>query len=159
MAQHNELVTLLRQTEIFQGVDAPELQLITQQMTERSYNAGTVVFHEGDAGDRLFVILTGTMHVYVEREGKTITYAVMRAGECFGEMALIEDVPRSATVQAEAPAHCLTLSKQGFLDLIQRQPQIALTIMKSLCQRLRHTNALLQQSAHQAELGMLPVER
>jgi CRP-like cAMP-binding protein len=129
----------------FQGVDIPELQLISQQMTEQSYDAGAVVFHEGDMGDRLFVILTGTMHVYVEREGKTITYALMRPGECFGEMALIEDAPRSATIRAAAPAYCLTLSKQGFLSLIQRHPQIALTIMKSLCQRLRHTNELLQQ--------------
>jgi CRP/FNR family cyclic AMP-dependent transcriptional regulator len=147
MAQHDELVTLLRQIELFQGVDTPELHLISQQMTEQSYDAGAVVFHEGDVGDRLFVILTGTMHVYVEREGKTITYALMRARECFGEMALIEDAPRSATVRAEVPTHCLTLSKQGFLNLIQRHPQIALTIMKSLCQRLRHTNELLQQYA------------
>jgi CRP/FNR family cyclic AMP-dependent transcriptional regulator len=148
MAQHNELVTLLRQIELFQGVDIPELSLISQQMTAQSYDAGAVVFHEGDMGDRLFVILTGIMHVYVERQGKTITYALMHAGECFGEMALIEDAPRSATVRAEAPAHCLTLSKQGFLNLIQRHPQIALTIMKSLCQRLRHTNELLQHYAH-----------
>jgi CRP-like cAMP-binding protein len=126
-------------------VDSRELHLISAQMTEQSYDAGAVVFQEGDVGDRLFVILTGTMHVYVEREGKTITYALMRAGECFGEMALIEDAPRSATIRAEAPAHCLTLSKQDFLHLIQRHPQIALTIMKSLCQRLRHTNELLQQ--------------
>jgi CRP-like cAMP-binding protein len=145
MAQHHELVILLRQIELFQGVDSRELHLISAQMTEQSYDAGAVVFQEGDVGDRLFVILTGTMHVYVEREGKTITYALMRAGECFGEMALIEDAPRSATIRAEAPAHCLTLSKQDFLHLIQRHPQIALTIMKSLCQRLRHTNELLQQ--------------
>jgi CRP-like cAMP-binding protein len=147
MAQHNELVTLLRQIELFQGVDIPELQLISQQMTEQFYAAGAVVFHEGDIGDRLFVILTGTMHAYVEREGRTITYALMQAGECFGEMALIEDAPRSATIRTEAPAHCLTLSKQGFLNLIQRHPQIALTIMKGLCQRLRHTNELLQHYA------------
>jgi CRP/FNR family transcriptional regulator, cyclic AMP receptor protein len=147
MAQHDELVTLLRQIELFQGVDIPELHLISQQMTEQVYDAGAVVFHEGDMGDRLFVILTGTMRVYVEREGKAITYALMRAGECFGEMALIEDAPRSATIRAEAPAHCLTLSKQGFLNLIQHHPQIALTIMKSLCQRLRHTNELLQHYA------------
>jgi CRP-like cAMP-binding protein len=145
MAQHDELVTLLRQIELFQGVGLPELRLISQQMTEQSYDAGAVVFHEGDMGDCLFVILTGTIHVYVEREGKTVTYGLMRAGECFGEMALIEDAPRSATVRAEAPAHCLTLSKQGFLNLIQHHPQIALSIMKSLCQRLRRTNELLQE--------------
>jgi CRP-like cAMP-binding protein len=153
VAQPNELVPLLQGTELFQGVDAPELWLIARQMTEQVYDADTVVFCEGDPGDRLFVLLTGTMRVYVEREGNTIPYANIQAGEAFGEMALLEDAPRSATVRAEVPSRCLTLSKQDFLLLIQRDPRVALVIMKSLSHRLRRISALLEQHARPQSLS------
>ena len=144
---HEEKVTMLRRVGLFQGIDTADLQLIAQHMAEQSYTGGEVVFREGDPGDRLFLLLTGMMHVYVERDGKTITYNMMQAGECFGEMALIEDTPRSATVQAEAPSFCLTLSKQDFLNLLHRHPHIALGIVKYLLLRLRHTNVQLQDYA------------
>jgi CRP/FNR family cyclic AMP-dependent transcriptional regulator len=144
MVQDDYRASLLHQIDLFQGVDLSELGLIARQMTEETYDRDQVVFQEGDLGDRLYVILVGTMRVYVEREGKTITYALMQDGECFGEMALIEDAPRSATVRAEALSRCLTLSKQEFLALIGRHPNVALEIMKSLCQRLRHANTLMQ---------------
>ncbi len=153
MNQHDHRATLLHQIGLFQGVEPPELALIAQQMTEATYDPGQVVFREGDSGDRLYVILAGTMRVYVEREGKTITYTLMQAGECFGEMALIEDAPRSATVRAEKSSRCLTFTKQDFLALIARHPNVALEIMKSLSQRLRHTNALLQQFARTPSEG------
>jgi uncharacterized circularly permuted ATP-grasp superfamily protein len=95
------------------------------------------------------------MHVYVEREGKTITYDRLQAGECFGEMALLEETTRSATVQAEVSSHCLSLAKQDFLALMQ-QPRMVQEIMKSLLQRLRHTNVQLQEYARR--LPDVPVQ-
>jgi uncharacterized circularly permuted ATP-grasp superfamily protein len=138
---------MLHQVKLFHGIDAAELRLIAEYLSEHNYAAGDVVFREGDPADRLFLLLAGTMHVYVERDGKAITYNRLQAGECFGEMALLEETTRSATVQAEAPARCLTLSKQDFLDLLQRQPHMVQEIMKALLQRLRHTNVQLQDYA------------
>jgi CRP-like cAMP-binding protein len=139
-------LAMLQQVKLFHGIDSAELRLIAQHLTEQRYAAGDVVFREGDAADRLFLLLTGTMHVYVEREGKTITYDRLQGGECFGEMALLEETTRSATVQAEVSSHCLTLAKGDFLALMQ-QPRMVQEIMKSLLQRLRHTNVQLQQYA------------
>ena len=147
MVQDSKGLSQLRQVELFQGIDASELQLIAQEMTEQSYADGEVVFREGDPGDRLFMLLTGVMHVYVERDNNVISYNRLEAGEFFGEMALLEDVPRSATVQAEAPSECLTLSRQGFMDLMNRHPQIVFKIMKGLVPRLRQTNVQLQDYA------------
>ncbi len=147
MVTDSKQLALLRQVELFRGIDATELQLIAREMAEQSYKDGDVLFREGEPGDRLFLLLTGTMHVYVERDGKTITYSRLEAGEFFGEMALIEATPRSATVQAEAPSVCLTLSRQSFLDLLQRYPNIALAMMKDLLPRLRRTNVQLQHYA------------
>jgi CRP/FNR family transcriptional regulator, cyclic AMP receptor protein len=103
------------------------------------------VFHEGDAGDRLFLLLSGMMHVYVERSGKTIDYATIHPGECFGEIALIDDAARSASVRAQTSSRCCAFSKQDFLDIIQRYPHIALRVMQSLSRRLRQTSTRLQE--------------
>ncbi len=150
MTHPKALVRWLRQIELFQGMDTAALELISQNMTEYEYDADAIVFREGDVGDCLFLLLSGTMLVFVEREGKPVVYTTLQPGECFGEMALIEDTPRSATVKAEAPSRCVALTKQDFLDLIQRYPHLALGIMKSLCQRLRHGNARLQQYVRQS---------
>ena len=157
MAQDNETLTMLQQVKLFHGIDPAELHLIAQHLSEQAYAAGDVVCREGDPADRLFLLLAGTVHVYVERDGKAITYNRLQAGECFGEMALLEETTRSATVQAEAPVRCLTLSKQDFLDLLQRQPRIVQEIMKALLQRLRHTNVQLQDYARR--LPDIPAQR
>ena len=88
MVQLEERVSLLRQMGLFQNIDVAELQSIAQQMSESSFGNGEVVFQEGEAGDRLYLLLSGTMHVYVERDGNIISYSRLQPGECFGEMAL-----------------------------------------------------------------------
>ena len=147
MIEANEKITLLRQLELFQGIDEDALRLIADQMTEQPFADEEIVFREGDPGDRLFVLLSGTIHVYVERDSKVISYSRLQAGEFFGEMAIIDAKPRSATVRAEGPSVCLTLSRQGFLDLLQQHPLIALRMMTSLLPRLRRTNVQLQDYA------------
>jgi CRP-like cAMP-binding protein len=139
-----EALRSLQQVELFHGMDAESLRMIVQGTTEQTFAAGDVVCCEGEAGDRLFLLLAGTMRVYVERGGRIITYGILQAGECFGEMALIEDAPRSANVRAETPSCCLSLSKQDFMALISRYPHLAMGIMKSLSQRLRRTNTRIQ---------------
>ena len=146
MAQDDATLVSLRRTELFHDLDISILQLVAQQLTEHTYDAGQVVFHEGDTGDRLFLLLSGTMQVFVERDNTTVTYAVLQPGECFGEMALIEDRARSATVRAQDPARCYALSKQDFLDLIQRYPHVAFEVMRSLSRRLRQTSSRLHAS-------------
>ena len=147
MTHQDEKLSLLRHVEFFQSMDTAELELIAQQMTEMTYANGEVVVREGDPGDRMFLLMTGAMQVQVEREGKTITYGKLQAGECFGEMALIEGAPRSAMVQAEAPSMCLTLSRQDFMDLLNRHPSMGLGIMKGLSGRLRGMNVQVQDYA------------
>src|SRR5262245_32653580 len=88
--------------------------------------------------------LCASMWSETARPSPTIGY---KPGNDLAKMALLEETTRSATVQAEAPARCLTLSKQDFLDVLQRQPRMVQEIMKALLQRLRHTNVQLQDYA------------
>ncbi len=154
MVQPDERSQLLREVEIFRDIDTADLQLITQQMKEESYADRDVVFREGDPGDQLFILLEGTMHVYVNRENQVITYNRLQVGECFGEMALIENVPRSATVQAEAPSKCLSLSRQGFLDLLNNHPLVVLRLTQVLVLRLRSRSNQLQNYATQQRAAL-----
>ena len=147
MVQDDKKLPLLRQAELFRGLDEAALGLIAEQMTEQPFANGEIVFREGDPGDRLFMLLSGAVHVYVECDGKVISYNRLQPGEFFGEMALMDAVPRSATVRAEVPSVCLTLSRQGFLDLLQQHPLIVLRMMTSLFPRLRRTNVQLQDYA------------
>ena len=147
MVHVEERISLIQQIELFQGVQPTELEPIAQQMTESAYYDGEVVFLEGEPGDRLYLIFAGKMHAFVEREGSIITYGHLQMGECFGEMALVEDAPRSATVKSEGPSLCLSLSKEEFLRLINRNPDIALGMIKGLVGRLRKTNVQLQEYA------------
>ena len=137
-------LSILRQVALFQDVNPASLELMLQHMTEQRFSTGEIVFHEGDPGDRFFLILEGKMHIYVERQGTIITYTRLQHGGCFGEMALIDDEPRSATVQAEEPSRCLTLSKQDFNVLLASHPQLALGVMKNLSQRLHQISEQIQ---------------
>lgn len=147
MVQPDERILLIQQVGLFQGVDQTELASIADQMVEISYGDGEVVFLEGDFGDRLYLILSGAMHVYVEREGSIITYGHLQTGECFGEMALLEETPRSATVRSEGASICLTLSKDELLHLINQQPNLALRMIRGLVMRLQDTSVRLQDYA------------
>ncbi len=145
--QLDKKVSLIQRIGLFNSVDPAELKPIAQKMTETTYRDGEVVFLEGDPGDRLYLIFAGNMHVYVEREGRIITYDHIQMGECFGEMALVEDAPRSAIVKSEGTSLCLTLSKEEFLDLLDRNPNIALGMIRSLVGRLRRNNVQIQEYA------------
>ena len=149
MVPPDEIVSLLSKVELFRGLDAAVLGAIVSRMSEKVFDRGAVLFHEGDHGDRLYVLLTGKVRVYAEREGTVITYDLLEAGRCFGEMALIEAAPRSASVRAEEPCRCLTLGQQDFLELLQAQPRMALTILRDLSLRLRHTNTQIQEFVKQ----------
>ena len=147
--QPDEIVSLLRKVELFRGLDTGVLRAIVPRMNEEVFDRGAVLFHEGDDGDRLYVLLMGKVRVYVERAGTLITYDVFEAGTCFGEMALIEAAPRSATVRAEEPCRCLTLGQKDFLELLQAEPRMAVTMLRDLSLRLRHTNTQIQEFVKQ----------
>ena len=107
-----------------------------------TFKAGDTIVHEGDEGDTGFLIATGSVEVLIGEVGRRV--GTLNAGEVFGEMCLIDPGPRSATVRALTDVECLETSYQEFLKSIEVRPDQALAFTKTLVQRLRQTNQLIE---------------
>jgi len=102
-------------------------------MQSEKHKAGTDIFKEGDAGDRMYVIAEGEVELIVN--GKVI--ATIAKGGIFGEMALIDNKPRSATARAKTDCELGCIDEVRFLKLVRQKPSFALEVMKVLVERLR----------------------
>lgn len=126
----------LRALNLFARLAPGELAVLSPLLTRRTFNPGEFVFREGDPGDDLFVIARGTASVYRvdgERSMRLITFG---EGTVFGEMALLDAKPRSASVQADNAMVCYVMSRAVFDELVARHDAIALKLLTSLSQEL-----------------------
>ena len=115
-------------------------ELSAAEIYGRDFPAGAVLFEEGDPGSRMYVIQSGEVRIVKRVGSREITLARLGPGEAFGEMALLEDQPRSATAVVEAPARILEIDEAAFADLVRRNGEIALRLLRRLSARLRDAN-------------------
>jgi CRP/FNR family cyclic AMP-dependent transcriptional regulator len=109
----------------------------------RTYRKAETVFEEGDPGQEMYVIASGAVKVTTIKQGRETLLARLEAGEFFGEMALVDEAPRSGTATAdEEGTRLIELDLDRFFYLVQQQPVFALAIMHTLCQRIRRRDAL-----------------
>lgn len=128
----------LQQVELFSGLDEAALNLIAQRVVNRSFPANTIVIHEGDEALSLYLIVSGAVKVFLSDDnGKQIVVSSQREGEYFGELALLDDAPRSASVMTTEKSTFMVLNKHDFDHLLEEQPAIALPIMRQLARRVR----------------------
>jgi signal transduction histidine kinase len=137
----SEAVSFLKQTYFFGNLSDAALHAMVAACTGVYIPSGEVVFHEGDAGDRLFILLSGEVEVwrgYNRVEGSCL--AVHGPGCVFGEMALVDDLPRSATAITAEDSALLFLLQQDFHGLVHEYPELALSVMRSLSAIVRTSN-------------------
>jgi CRP/FNR family cyclic AMP-dependent transcriptional regulator len=115
------------------------------QRFSQSYQKSEIIFEEGSTGNEMYLIHSGKVLLSVKRnEAEEANLAVLNPGDFFGEMALVDDCCRSATASAlEDNTQLIALDKAKFLFMVQQQPQFALSVMHTLCQRLRDLNKQL----------------
>ncbi len=133
---HRRRVALLRAAPVFAGLPRRLLARLAVRSFEKAYAPGEVVFHEGDPGKALFVVVEGAVAISRANGDAEHVLRAVGPGACFGEMALIDDFPRSATARVTAPARLLILYKTDFDHLVEGHPRIALVTLRNLLHML-----------------------
>jgi len=109
-------------------------------MERQEFKAGDIILEAGDAGDSAYFIFSGSVDVFVVRDGQQVELAQLGKGEIFGEMALIDPGPRSASVRARENTICMVTGYDDFQQSMKDNPDLALTFLHTLISRLRETN-------------------
>jgi CRP-like cAMP-binding protein len=126
-------LNVLADVPLFSGLGARHLKKVASLGRIRRIHEGARVIRSGDPGDSLYVVLDG--EVSVGRKG--LSSLTLGIGSFFGELALIDGGPRTATVVAKTPLVCLTIGRAPFLKLLRAEPAIAITVLEELSARLR----------------------
>ena len=143
MSDKADKVSCLKNIELFKDLKEDELQKIADKLTEKVYPPNAVVLKEGAPGDTMFFIKEGMVEVKRKEAymGINLTVTTLGKGECFGEMALLNEAPRSATVLvATQPTVVLCLEKNSFHELLVQYPSIALFLNRVLAGRIEEMN-------------------
>ena len=135
----------LARVELFAGLKPQGLELIAKVASEETHAAGTKIFQHGDAGDKLYLILEGKVRISREVPGMgEEALAVLGPGQMFGEMALLDESPRSADARVHDRCRVLAIAKDAFDDLLFMHKDLAYevlwSIVRMLVSRLRETN-------------------
>ena len=129
---------LLRHVDLFQHLTDEQLTSLSDQAREVSFRKHAVLMTEGDVGESMYVIKSGSVKVYVsDDEGRELVLYQQGESAVIGDIALLDDEPRSASVSTLEPSVALMIGKGAFLNCLRESPEMAINIIRSLTQRLR----------------------
>lgn len=134
------IVTILKKTEIFRDIPAQELLMFADIAQEITCHPGETLFKEGDHGDCLYLIISGSVKIHINE----VEIAVLGHNECIGELSLLDRLPRSATATILSKSRLLKINADDFLNLITLYPDISRRLLKILSLRLRNTTEQTQ---------------
>jgi CRP/FNR family cyclic AMP-dependent transcriptional regulator len=140
-APANVSMLLLRNVPLFAVLPESQLAVLTSLVSRKRIPRGTAIIAAGDVTDSLYVIIAGRLKVMIsDDEGREVILSILGPNEFFGEMGLIDDHPRSASVVAIEPCELLALSKRDFKKCLQDNFEMAMTVMRGLVKRLREAD-------------------
>src|SRR5436189_4968993 len=151
-------IQFLKTVPFFDQLSNRQLKRVSDIVFERTYETDELIFEEGQPGAALFLILDGKVAIEIYRETSTTRLAVLERGAFFGEMALLDETPRSANARALEWTRTLALYRNDLNGLVQRDAKTACQIYRSLAatiaDRLRLTNELVQMTAPADNVGL-----
>ena len=138
-------VEILRRIPIFAKIDPAKLKLMAFASERMTYKPGQVLFRQGERGDAAFIVLKGTADVLINAPDGPLRVASLSENEIIGEIAILCDIPRTATVQAETELITLRITADLFLRMLMDFPEMGVEVMRVLAHRLEQTTAQLRQ--------------
>lgn len=132
----------LQSVPFFANLREDEAERLAQRLVVRHFDADQIIFHHGDPGGLLYIIIKGNVKIsYLTPDGQEALLAILGSGDFFGELALLDDSPRSATAEAIEPTETLTLHREDFIRYISDNPDFALHVLRILAQHIRRLNS------------------
>jgi CRP/FNR family transcriptional regulator, cyclic AMP receptor protein len=149
-ADTSDRIALLRHVRVFAGLSEEDLEAIAEVSVSRRYDAGEVVFREGDGGDTCYIVRSGLARaVRQHSDGRSITLSHFGPGDIFGELAMFDEEPRSATVDVIDEVEVVAIPGRDMQRLMREHSEIAVKLNAALAQRLRATNERLARQSFQ----------
>ncbi len=139
-------VELLRKVPLFAQLEPAKLKLLAFTSTRMVFRPDQELFHQGDEGDAAYLILSGEADVVADTASGEVPVATVGQNAIVGEIAILCDVPRTATVRAASRLDTLKIEKEHFLRLVREFPDMGIEIMRELGNRLTRTTAELSQA-------------
>jgi CRP/FNR family transcriptional regulator, cyclic AMP receptor protein len=140
--------TILERTRLFRGLPSATIQQISALSIRRSYSRGAIVFSQADPGDALYGVVMGKIRISTgSADGREMFLNIMEPGDTFGEIALLDGRHRTATASATVPTELIIIPRDHFLELLKREPKLVSHVVQLLCERIRWTSGLAEESA------------
>ncbi len=146
-------VALLRRIPLFARIAPTTLKLLAFTSERVAYEEGQALFQQGDEGDAAFVIIDGEADILVDTPGGALSVAKVKKNDFVGEIAILCEVPRTATVKALSRVETLRIDKEQFFKLMKEFPELSIEVMRVLAQRLTHTTEELAETRRQLQNG------
>ncbi len=139
---------VLEQNYLFRRLSEKALDQLASIALRRTYNKGTVIFLQGDEADALYGVASGRVRISASgADGKEVYLNIMEPGDTFGEIAVLDGLPRTAGATAIDATTLIVIHRPDFLELVQQDPQLSTHLIKLLCERLRWTSDLVEEAA------------
>lgn len=131
-------VDVLQKVPLFSGLDHDDLETLSSIVVQKRYDKKETLFHQGDLGEEFMILTEGSVKVeLMNTEGKELTLTILTPYQFLGELALLDDVPRSATVVSLEPSVLLSINKRDFARLLENYPRMSIPMLRQLTRRVR----------------------
>lgn len=141
--ENKQVFEALKKVPLFEGLNKKNLEIIAKVATPRHFNEGEIILRQGENGTGFFMIESGTVKVYRETHEGRVHLNELGPGDFFGEMALFDETPRSATVVSTSPITCYVITSWSFKDALEDAPTIAVQMLPVIVRRLQQVQELL----------------
>ena len=129
---------ILKDIDLFSGFNDADLNILENHAINKTFSKNTIIINEGDESDSLYIIQSGMVKVFLsDEDGKEIILNTQSAGEYFGELALIDDAPRSASIMTMEECKVMIILKRDFQNYLEKNPEICYRLVRGLTKRLR----------------------